>query len=70
MTNFLELIKYVGPNVKRMKIHIDKKRCEDPASINEQIINNLLSVDDGRFEIPIIFNRSLSFLFELSIIRE
>ncbi|CAF2217476.1 unnamed protein product [Rotaria magnacalcarata] len=57
MTNFLELIKYVGPNVKRMKIHIDYKRREDPASIDEQIINNLLSGDGGRFEIPISLNR-------------
>ncbi|CAF3473607.1 unnamed protein product [Rotaria socialis] len=64
MTSFLELIKYIGPNVKRMKIHINYKRRENPASIDEQIINNLLSGDGGRFEIPISLNRlDMSFYY-------
>ncbi|CAF4102566.1 unnamed protein product [Rotaria sp. Silwood2] len=52
MTNFLELLKYVGPNVKRMVISILYKRPEDPASIDPTIIDNLLCGDRGHPQIP------------------
>lgn len=52
MTDFLELIKYVGPNLKSLFINILYKRPEDPTTIDEQLINNLLSGDEGKFQIP------------------
>ena len=45
MTNFLELVKYVGKNVQRMAISIVSKRREDPTSIDQKIIDNLLYGD-------------------------
>ncbi|CAF0882000.1 unnamed protein product [Rotaria sp. Silwood1] len=52
MIHFLELLKYIGPNVKRMAITILYKRREDPASIDPAIIDNLLYGDGGHPQIP------------------
>ncbi|CAF4005757.1 unnamed protein product [Rotaria sp. Silwood1] len=52
MVEFLELLKYVGSNIKRMKIHINYRRDQDPESIDEKIIDNLLCGDDGQPQIP------------------
>ncbi|CAF3144304.1 unnamed protein product [Rotaria sp. Silwood2] len=45
MANFLELVKYVGKNVQRMAISIVSKHHEDPTSIDQKIIDNLLYGD-------------------------
>lgn len=64
MVEFLELLKYVGPNIKRMKIFINYKRSEDPDSIDEKIIDNLLCGDDGRPQIPgKSIKNTLTFIF-------
>ncbi|CAF4522938.1 unnamed protein product [Rotaria sp. Silwood1] len=57
MIHFLELLKYIGPNVKRMAITILYKRREDPASIDPAIIDNLLYGDGGHPQIPVSLNR-------------
>ncbi|CAF2602866.1 unnamed protein product [Rotaria sp. Silwood2] len=52
MMDFLELLKHVGPNVKRMKIGISYERDQYPDSIDPNIIDDLLSGDDEHPKIP------------------
>ncbi len=42
-TNFFELLKYIGTNVKRMKIRIPYHRQQNSTSIDPSIIDQLLS---------------------------
>ncbi|CAF1277323.1 unnamed protein product, partial [Didymodactylos carnosus] len=64
MTDFLELLKCVGPNVKQMKISILYKRDQDPESIDPKIIDNLLCDDGKHHKIPVSLRRlQISFHF-------
>lgn len=52
MVEFLELLKYVGPNIKQMKISINGRRSKDPESIDDTIIKNILRDADDHLQIP------------------